>query len=126
MPVVNAFEVKGVKVPAPCERIIKVIFAPDLNNVPEATFSLALIQPNAHTDYHTHDRPELIYVVYGWGEAVIEGKVVPIGPDSAIWSPAGEKHQIRNTGDDMLKVATVFVPAYTSKEIVNRCLSTSK
>ncbi|MGE5584092.1 MAG: cupin domain-containing protein [Bacillota bacterium] len=126
MPVVRAWEEKGTHVPEPYERIIRILLAPDRNGVRELTFCNALIYPHSQTDLHTHDRPELIYVVSGRGEAVMGEDVVTIEPDVVLWAPAGEKHQVRNTGDDMLKLATVFVPAYTAEELMKGILAAAK
>ncbi|MDH7570676.1 MAG: cupin domain-containing protein, partial [Armatimonadota bacterium] len=113
MEIAKAWEEEGVRVPAPFARTIKVLFAPDKRNVKEVTFSFALLDPGGQTDYHTHDRPELIYVVSGQGVAVCEGEETEVQPDVALWVRAGERHQLRNTGSDVLKLATLFVPAYT-------------
>jgi len=43
--VVKAWEEDGYKVPYPCERIIKHIFAPDKRGINELTFSFAMIPP---------------------------------------------------------------------------------
>ena len=39
----------------------------------------------------------------------------------AMWVPAGEKHQIINTSYREIKLATVFIPAYTAEENYARC-----
>jgi mannose-6-phosphate isomerase-like protein (cupin superfamily) len=119
---VKAWEEEGVEIPAPYRRRIKVLFAPDKEGVEELTFSHALLPPDGRTDYHSHDRPELIFVVAGSGICVHEGVETPIMPDVAMWVPAGEKHQIVNTGGETLKLATVFVPAYKAGENYRRCL----
>jgi mannose-6-phosphate isomerase-like protein (cupin superfamily) len=36
--------------------------------------------------------------------------------DVALWVPTGEQHQMINTGDVPLKLATVFVPAYKASD----------
>ncbi len=126
MEVVRAWEEAGVKVPAPYARTIKVLFAPDKGNVPELLFSFALIDPGGGTDYHTHDRPELIYIVSGRGEAVCEGQTVEVQGDMVLWVRAGERHQMKNTGAETLKLATVFVPAYTAQANYCRCLEASQ
>ena len=122
MEIARAWEEEGVKIPPPFSRTIKMIFAPDKHNVAEASFSLALIDPGSQTDYHAHDRPELIYIVAGRGAAVCEGEEVEVQPDVVLWVRAGEKHQLRNTGAETLKLATVFVPAYTAAFNYGRCL----
>ncbi len=126
MEIVKAWEEEGVKVGAPFARTIKVLFAPDRHDVNELTFTFALIEPHSMTDYHTHDRPELIYVVSGKGESVCEGNACEIQPDVILWVRAGEKHQIKNTGDEILKLATVFTPAITAEFNYNRCLTAAK
>jgi mannose-6-phosphate isomerase-like protein (cupin superfamily) len=124
--IVRAWEEEGVKVPAPYARTIKVLFAPDRGDVPELTFSFALIDPGGQTDYHSHDRPELVYVVSGRGDATCEGETVPVQADVVMWVRAGERHQLRNTGAETLKLATVFVPAYTAESNYRRCVDAAK
>ncbi len=123
MEIVKAWEEAGVKVPAPYARTIKVLLAPDAHNVPELTFSFALIDPGGQTDLHIHDRPELIFIVSGRGQAVCDGETVEVQPDVVLWVRAGERHQMINTGAETLKLATVFVPAYTAEANYSRCLS---
>jgi mannose-6-phosphate isomerase-like protein (cupin superfamily) len=124
--VVKAWEEKGVEIPAPYRRQIKVIFAPDKEGVEELTFSHAILPPNGRTDYHAHDRPELIYIVSGKGICVHEGEETLIQEDVALWVPAGEQHQMINSGDVPLKLATVFVPAYKAGDNYRRCLDAAK
>jgi mannose-6-phosphate isomerase-like protein (cupin superfamily) len=116
----------GVKIPPPYTRQIQVLLAPDKHNVAEVTFSVVHIDPGGQTDYHAHDRPELIYIVYGEGIGVCEGKESPLQEDVVLWVRAGEKHQIKNTGKGILKLATVFTPAYTAEENYSRCVQAAK
>ena len=126
MKLVKAWEEKGVVVPEPYRRRVKVIFAPDKEGVQELTFSHAIIPPGSKTDYHAHDRPELIYIVSGEGICICEGKEIPVTGDMVIWILAGEKHQFINTGYVPLKLATVFIPPYTASENYKRCLEAAK
>ena len=126
MKIVKAWEEKGVEIPAPYRRTIKVLFAPDKEGVAELTFSHAILPPDGRTDYHRHDRPELIYVVSGKGVCKHEGEETPVLEDVALWVPAGERHQMINTGDVPLKLATVFIPAYKASENYHRCLEAAK
>ncbi len=125
MEIVKAWEEKGVKVPAPYERTIKVLFAPDAHNVDELTFSFALIDPGGQTDYHSHDRPELIYIVSGRGASICEGQSYEVQGDVVLFVRAGEMHQMINTGAETLKLATVFIPAYTAADNYARCLNSA-
>lgn len=126
MEIVKAWEEKGVKIPAPYSRTIKVLLAPDKKNVEELSFNFALIDPGSQTDYHAHDRPELIYVVSGRGLCVCEGESFKVQGDVILWVRAGEKHQVKNTGAETLKLATAFVPAYTAEFSYARCLGAAE
>ena len=126
MKIVNAREETGVEIPAPYRRQIKVLFAPDKEGVEELTFSHAILPPDGRTDYHRHDRPELIYIVSGRGICVHEGQRTPVEEDVALWVPAGEPHQMINSGDVALKLATVFIPAYKASENYQRCLNAAE
>jgi mannose-6-phosphate isomerase-like protein (cupin superfamily) len=123
MKTVKAWEEKGVTIQEPYKRTIKTLFSPDEDKggIKELLFTHAIIYPHSQTDYHDHDRPELIYIVYGRGMSLCEGKEVPIETDMALWVPAGEKHQIKNLGDESMKLATVFVPGFSGKDNIKRC-----
>jgi mannose-6-phosphate isomerase-like protein (cupin superfamily) len=124
--IVKAWEERGVEIPAPYKRQIKVIFAPDKEGVEELTFSHAILPPNGRTDYHSHDRPELIYIVSGRGICIHEGQETPVQEDVALWVLAGEQHQMINSGDVPLKLATVFVPAFKASDNYKRCLDAAE
>ena len=126
MKLVKAWEEKGVEIPAPYQRTIKVFFAPDKEGVNDLTFSHALIPPQGRTDYHEHDRPELIYIVSGNGICLHDGEETPITADTILWVLAGEKHQMINTGYEQLKLATVFIPAYNAADNYKRCLDAAE
>ena len=122
MKVAKAWEEPGVDVPAPHRRQIKVLFAPDKEGVDEVLFSLAILPPEGRTDYHRHDRPELIYVISGHGMCLCDGQETHIQEDVALWVLPGEQHQIINEGEAPLKLATFFIPPYTASNHYRRCL----
>lgn len=126
MKFVECWKETGVTVPAPFQRNIKVLFAPDKEGVEECMFSQALIYPHSQTDYHKHDRPELIYIVSGKGKSVCEGEERDVCTDVVLWIEKDEMHQMINTGDETLKLATVFIPAYTADMNYSRCLDAAK
>jgi quercetin dioxygenase-like cupin family protein len=126
MKLVKAWEEPGVEIPAPFSRRIKVLFAPDKEGVEELTLSHVILPPDGRTDYHAHDRPEMIYVAEGEGVCVHEGQETRIVPDVAMWVLAGEKHQLINTSAGNLKIITVFVPAYHAKQNYERCLKAAQ
>jgi mannose-6-phosphate isomerase-like protein (cupin superfamily) len=121
MEVVRCWEEDGVTIDEPFKRHIKVFLAPDRREVRELTYSHALIYPKSRTDYHSHDRSELIQILSGRGIAVCDEAEVAIQADMALWVRPGEMHQIINTGEESMKLATVFVPAFTAAENFKRC-----
>jgi mannose-6-phosphate isomerase-like protein (cupin superfamily) len=122
MELTSTREELGIQVAAPFSRSIKVLFAPDRLDVDELTFSVVLIDVGNGTDNHVHDRPELIYIVAGTGEAVVEGQAYALATDMALLVRTGEWHLIRNTGTAPLKMATVFVPGIRAEDNYRRCL----
>jgi mannose-6-phosphate isomerase-like protein (cupin superfamily) len=126
MEVIRCWEEPGVVISDPYRRCIKVMLAPDTRNVPEITYSQAIIDPKSQTDYHDHDRPELIQILSGRGLAICDGKEVPVEPDMVLWVKAGEMHQLKNTGVETMKLATVFVPGYTAKQNLDRIIKAAE
>jgi len=123
---VRAQDEQGVTIPEPYKRTIKILLAPDKEDVPEIMFSHVTVYPGSHTDYHDHDRPELIYIVAGKGIGICEGVEVELGRDTAMWVLAGEKHEVRNTGPEPLVIVTVFVPGYTAQSAYAACLDRAR
>ncbi len=121
-----AADEQGVTVPAPYDRTIKILLAPDKEGVDEITLSHVLIPPKGHTDAHKHDRPELLYIISGKGLSRGPNEEAEVGPDTAIWVEANEMHELINIGDEVLKLVTVFVPAYSSAELYGQCLERGK
>ena len=126
MEIVRCWEEVGVTIKDPYKRHIKVFLAPDNRNVPEISFNQAIIYPQSQTDYHIHDRPELIYVVTGRGISICDGVEEAIQADKVLWIRAGEKHQIINTGAESIKIATLFVPGYTRQQSYQRCIDAAQ
>jgi mannose-6-phosphate isomerase-like protein (cupin superfamily) len=122
MVIIRAWEIEGVEVPEPYRRRIKVLLAPDQGGVSILSMSQAIIPPQSKTDYHSHDRPEAIYVVSGSGVCMWEGQKIPITSGMVFWVPPGERHQFINTGYEPLTLVTVFVPPYTAAENYAKCL----
>jgi mannose-6-phosphate isomerase-like protein (cupin superfamily) len=118
--IIKCWEEPGETIPDPYQRHIQVMLAPDRRNCSEITYTHATIYPHSKTDYHFHDRPELIQILTGKGIAICNGEETPVEPDMALWVRAGESHQMINVGDEPLKLATVFIPAYTAEEILSK------
>lgn len=57
-----------------------------------------------------------LFVSEGTGEAVINRRKVPLKAGTLVLIEAGDTHEIRNTGRDLLKTVNIYVPpAYDSE-----------
>lgn len=56
------------------------------------------------------DRDQFFRVEKGKGEVWIDGARTKIESDSAIVVPAGARHNIKNTGDEPLRLYTLYAP----------------
>lgn len=123
MPVIDARKIEGVKVTAPYERIIKILLTPDTqDDVKEISITMGIIYPHSHNDLHKHVGTEILYIVTGWGQAVMGDQTVEIGPDSIIVATPGLLHQQINDSDETMKMYAVWIPALSGKEVLDRAL----
>ena len=123
MPIIDARKIKGVRVKAPYERIIKVLLAPDTqDDVKEISITMGIIYPHSRNDLHTHEGTEILYIVTGHGKAVMGDKTFEIGPDCIIVATPGLPHQQINESDETMKMYAVWTPAVTGKEVLDRAL----
>lgn len=55
-----------------------------------------------------------LYVVSGTGSALVNGKRYALSPGTLMLIEHGDKHEIKNTGQELLRTLNVYVPpAYT-------------
>ncbi|MEF9885516.1 cupin domain-containing protein [Streptomyces sp. P9-A4] len=74
-------------------------------------FGRAVVEPGGVTDPHAHDENEVFLILEGAGEMTIGEERRPIGPDTAVFIPAGNPHFIRNTGDsERLTFLSIYWP----------------
>ena len=72
---------------------------------------LMAIPPGDEIGEEVHDdRDQFFRVEQGKGEVLIDGKRSKIEDDDAIIVPAGARHNVVNTGDEPLKVYTLYGP----------------
>lgn len=69
------------------------------------------IPPGGEIGEETHDHVEqTLYFQSGTGEATLDGKTFPIAAGDVFVVTPGTKHNFKNTGNEPLKVATVYAP----------------
>jgi mannose-6-phosphate isomerase-like protein (cupin superfamily) len=72
---------------------------------------LMAIEPGDEIGEEVHsDRDQFFRIEEGRGQVVIDGRKTDVKSDMAIVVPAGARHNIRNTGDEPLKLYTLYGP----------------
>ena len=72
---------------------------------------LMALKPGEEIGEEVHpDRDQFFRVEKGEGEVSIDGRETKIRSDVAIIVPAGARHNVRNTGDEPLKLYTLYAP----------------
>ena len=68
------------------------------------------IQPGEAIGEEAHDGDQILLFVEGDGEAILEGEASPVGADDYVFVPAGVLHNFVNTGDEPLRLMTIYAP----------------
>jgi mannose-6-phosphate isomerase-like protein (cupin superfamily) len=69
------------------------------------------IPPGGEIGEEVHDQvDQTLFFVGGTGEAVLEGERSSIGPTDVVFVRAGTRHNFLNTGDALLRLATIYAP----------------
>ena len=98
---------------------IREILAPRNSGILRQSLAEALLPPGAASEAHSHPATEEIYyLLQGRALMALETELREAGPGDAIAIPAGQKHQIRNIGDDNLIFLCCCVPAYTDADTI--------
>jgi len=66
------------------------------------------LKPGAVLPAHIHSVEEALIVVEGQGEVISGDETHEMRANMTILAPPGKKHQIRNTGTEMLKIYYTF------------------
>ncbi|WP_419728551.1 cupin domain-containing protein [Lichenicola sp.] len=90
---------------------------PEVNGAKNFSGGVVSLPPGEGHARHNHpDAEEIIFVVAGAGEQMIEdvsGEPVrrPVGPGCTIYVPQGRFHSTLNTGNALLQLFVVYSPA---------------
>ena len=128
MSYIDISKIKGTRIDAPYGRTIKIILTPDTTDeVKDISITMGIIDPHSQNDLHIHENGmEILYIVSGYGRAVIGDEEYPIRHDSLIVAPKGVVHQQINESDDTMKMFAIWTPAVTSDEVLNRAINAVK
>lgn len=82
---------------------------------------LMSLKPGEQIGEEVHaDHDQFFRIEKGHGEAWIDGKRSKIKGDDAIIVPAGAKHNVINTGDEPLKLYTLYAPPQHRDGVVRK------
>lgn len=71
---------------------------------------LMSIEPGEDIGEETHEVDQVLVFVSGTGKAVLDGQESEVFADHIVIVPAGTRHNFINTGDDALKLFTMYSP----------------
>lgn len=94
------------------EKMIKTSLADFEGWDPKARlFSIIQVRPGEEVEYHKHiGENETYFILSGQGSYNDNGTKVEIGPGMVTFTPSGESHGIKNTGDeDLVFIALIVV-----------------
>ena len=81
---------------------------------------LMALQPGEDIGAEVHeDRDQFFRIETGSGEISIDGKTSPIRADMGLIVPAGARHNLRNTGNEPLKLYTIYGPPEHRRDTIH-------
>jgi mannose-6-phosphate isomerase-like protein (cupin superfamily) len=98
---------------------IRELLAYRNSHIRQQSLAEARLAPGASTQahYHIHSE-EIYYITAGSGRLRIQGEERDVHPGDAIAIPPGQKHQLWNTGPEVLRLLCCCAPAYEDTDTV--------
>lgn len=97
---------------------LALVFDPKTADV-SLTYCVEIFDVGGKTpSHHHHAAVEMFYVLKGYGEAVCDGKVVPLKTGDSILIPNSGIHEVRNAGRDRLYMLCIMVPNEDFAELI--------
>lgn len=91
----------------------RVVFGNSRGQAAEMTIAPGDAEGGVHNRHAGAD--QWLFVVSGAGTATVTGRRVKLKPGTLLLIEKGERHEIRNDGDELLRTLNVYVPpAYRS------------
>jgi mannose-6-phosphate isomerase-like protein (cupin superfamily) len=75
------------------------------------------IAPGSRGSEHAHEVEQCFYVTGGRGVFTIGGVPHEVGPQVAVYVPAGVLHQVQSTGTEPLSYVTMYAPAGPERDL---------
>jgi len=93
--------------------MVKILSEPKVTEARRMSFGMVILEPGKGHDRHNHpESDEIIFVVSGEGEQMIDDKApVHVRPGASIYIPQAVYHSTVNTGWEPLRLIIVYTPA---------------
>jgi len=93
--------------------VVRMLSEPSVTGAKRHSFGVVDVAPGGGHERHNHpDSEEIIYVVSGEGEQMVDDKPpVTIGPGACVFIPEGVYHSTLNTGSVPMQLIIVYAPA---------------
>jgi mannose-6-phosphate isomerase-like protein (cupin superfamily) len=95
-------------------------FRRELTTAEHSQVVLMTIPPGGEIGEEVHDGIDQLLVFLGEAEAVLEGLSFPVRETQLVVVPAGTRHNFKNTGDEPLRLWTVYAPPEHEPGTVHR------
>jgi quercetin dioxygenase-like cupin family protein len=77
---------------------------------------LVRLEPDDHSVPHIEPWSHLLYILRGKGDVTIDGSTAAIRSGTVCQVRAGEKHSLRNLGEDDMLILTIYDPPRERKK----------
>ena len=92
-------------------RTIYLMVGSDKLKSDRMSFGVTEVPPETDMPPHTHEsEEEIVFIVEGYGEAIVGGSVEMLEPNTVVVFPVGVEHLTRNTGKNPMKFTFCFNP----------------
>ena len=78
------------------------------------------LEPGEDIGLESHPADQLLFVVKGEGTALVNGETELLAKDAVLCVPAGIEHNVTNTGDEPMKLFTVYAPPQHAPGTIHR------
>ena len=111
MIVINRNQANIVRTPHNSE--IRPLIDRTTSSITQCSLAEEMLPPGcAVTPHHHRDLEEIYYVVSGAGLMTVGENSREVGAGDAVYIPRGQRHSLKNTGTDPIKLILVCGPAF--------------
>ena len=91
-------------------RVCTVLVGSDKLSSEVMTFGVTEVAPGVKMDPHQHVQEEIIYIMEGHGEVVIDGVAEPLEEGTVIRLPSNSTHCLENKSERAMRFTFAFHP----------------